>query len=243
VLTAVAIIPSTPLLVPELAGAATVELTDLSGAVRAAATVLPSHWIAVGVDTVQRTLGPELTGTFAGYGADVRVALSPSADQSADLPLCALITAWVRGQVSPQAVAETVCLPASLDSTGAVERGGALRAELDARADSIGVLVVADGCHTLTPPAPGGYDPGSVVVQTALDDASHAHYGAPLGFIGQGGTIPLMNMLQEGFPAAQMMVCGVLGPKSNAHGPNEFLHVPYGKKLTAAVAQVIAAHP
>ena len=50
-----------------------------------------------------------------------------------------------------------------------------------------------------------------------------------------------MNMLKEGFPTPQMMVCGVLGPKCNAHGPNEFLHVPYGKKLTAAVAQVIAA--
>jgi hypothetical protein len=70
-----------------------------------------------------------------------------------------------------------------------------------------------------------------------------AHFGAPVGYIGQGGTIPLMSMLQQGFPQAQMMVCGVLGPKSNAHGPNEFLHVPYGKKLTAAVAQVIAACP
>jgi acetylornithine deacetylase/succinyl-diaminopimelate desuccinylase-like protein len=77
----------------------------------------------------------------------------------------------------------------------------------------------------------------------ALDAASQAHFGAPVGYIGQGGTIPLMNMLQQGFPAAQMMVCGVLGPKSNAHGPNEFLHVPYGKRLTAAVAQVMAAHP
>ncbi|MCH7343495.1 M20 family metallopeptidase [Pelomonas sp. CA6] len=76
-----------------------------------------------------------------------------------------------------------------------------------------------------------------------LDEASQAHFGAPVGYIGQGGTIPLMSMLQKGFPAAQMMVCGVLGPKSNAHGPNEFLHVPYGKRLTAAVAQVIAAHP
>jgi acetylornithine deacetylase/succinyl-diaminopimelate desuccinylase-like protein len=80
-------------------------------------------------------------------------------------------------------------------------------------------------------------------LHAALDRASHAHYGAPVGYIGQGGTIPLMSMLQKGFPAAQMMVCGVLGPKSNAHGPNEFLHVPYGKKLTAAVAQVVAAHP
>jgi acetylornithine deacetylase/succinyl-diaminopimelate desuccinylase-like protein len=80
-------------------------------------------------------------------------------------------------------------------------------------------------------------------LERAMNEASLAHYGAPLGFIGQGGTIPLMSLLQQGFPAAQMMVCGVLGPKSNAHGPNEFLHVGYGKKLTAAVAQVIAACP
>jgi acetylornithine deacetylase/succinyl-diaminopimelate desuccinylase-like protein len=78
-------------------------------------------------------------------------------------------------------------------------------------------------------------------LENALNAASQAHYGAPCGYIGQGGTIPLMSMLQKSFPAAQMMVCGVLGPKSNAHGPNEFLHVPYGKKLTAAVAQVMAA--
>ncbi len=80
-------------------------------------------------------------------------------------------------------------------------------------------------------------------LEQALNEASHAHYGAPLGYIGQGGTIPLMSMLAKGFPAAQMMVCGVLGPKSNAHGPNEFLHVPYAKRLTAAVSQVIAACP
>ena len=79
--------------------------------------------------------------------------------------------------------------------------------------------------------------------EAALNEASQAHFGAPCGHIGQGGTIPLMNMLSKGFPKAQMMVCGVLGPKSNAHGPNEFLHVPYAKRLTAAVAQVIARFP
>ena len=79
--------------------------------------------------------------------------------------------------------------------------------------------------------------------EQALNHASQAHFGAPCGYIGQGGTIPLMNMLSKGFPAAQMMVCGVLGPRSNAHGPNEFLHVPYAKKLTAAVAQVMAQLP
>jgi len=79
--------------------------------------------------------------------------------------------------------------------------------------------------------------------EQALNAASQAHFGAPCGYIGQGGTIPLMNMLSQGFPTSQMMVCGVLGPRSNAHGPNEFLHVPYAKRLTAAVAEVIARMP
>ena len=50
-----------------------------------------------------------------------------------------------------------------------------------------------------------------------------------------------MGMLGLKFPQAQMLVTGVLGPKSNAHGPNEFLHVPYAKRLSAAVAVVLAA--
>jgi acetylornithine deacetylase/succinyl-diaminopimelate desuccinylase-like protein len=79
--------------------------------------------------------------------------------------------------------------------------------------------------------------------EQALHTASRAQFGAPCGFIGQGGTIPLMNMLSQGFPKAQMMVCGVLGPKSNAHGPNEFLHVPFAQRLTAAVAEVMARMP
>lgn len=92
--------------------------------------------------------------------------------------------------------------------------------------------------------ATGWNAPGTVDwFENALNEASQNFFGAPCGTIGQGGTIPLMNMLSQGFPKAQMMVCGVLGPKSNAHGPNEFLHVPYARKLTAAVAQVIARMP
>jgi len=79
--------------------------------------------------------------------------------------------------------------------------------------------------------------------EQALANASQSCFDAPCAYIGQGGTIPLINMLSVSFPKAQMMVCGVLGPNSNAHGPNEFLHVPYAKKLTAAVAQVIAQVP
>jgi len=59
--------------------------------------------------------------------------------------------------------------------------------------------------------------------------------------MGEGGTIPFMGMLGEKFPHAQMLVTGVLGPKSNAHGPNEFLHIEYAKKVTAATALVISA--
>jgi acetylornithine deacetylase/succinyl-diaminopimelate desuccinylase-like protein len=79
--------------------------------------------------------------------------------------------------------------------------------------------------------------------EQALQAASQAHFGAGFGTIGQGGTIPLMNLLSQGFPQAQMMVCGVLGPKSNAHGPNEFLHLHCARRLTASVAQVIARMP
>jgi acetylornithine deacetylase/succinyl-diaminopimelate desuccinylase-like protein len=77
----------------------------------------------------------------------------------------------------------------------------------------------------------------------AVNDASVAFYGKTACAMGEGGTIPFMTMLGRHFPDAQFLVTGVLGPRSNAHGPNEFLHVPYAKKLTACVASVIAAHP
>jgi acetylornithine deacetylase/succinyl-diaminopimelate desuccinylase-like protein len=76
----------------------------------------------------------------------------------------------------------------------------------------------------------------------AIDEASLRFYAKPSGAMGEGGTIPFMAMLGKHFPDAQFLITGVLGPHSNAHGPNEFLHVPYAKKLTACVAQVIAAH-
>ena len=60
--------------------------------------------------------------------------------------------------------------------------------------------------------------------------------------MGEGGTIPFMGMLGEKFPDAQFLITGVLGPHSNAHGPNEFLHIPTARKLTCCVAEVIAKH-
>ena len=76
----------------------------------------------------------------------------------------------------------------------------------------------------------------------ALETASRAHYGKSYASIGEGGTIPFMAMLGEKFPQAQFLITGVLGPHSNAHGPNEFLHIEYAKRLTACVADVLAAH-
>ncbi len=76
----------------------------------------------------------------------------------------------------------------------------------------------------------------------AVDNASRAIYGKPCAAMGEGGTIPFMAMLGQRFPDAQFLITGVLGPHANAHGPNEFLHLDYAKRLTACVAEVIAAH-
>ena len=79
-------------------------------------------------------------------------------------------------------------------------------------------------------------------LERAIDEASRTFYDKPAAAMGEGGTIPFMAMLGKHFPEAQFLITGVLGPKSNAHGPNEFLHIPYATKLTACVAAVLAAH-
>ena len=79
-------------------------------------------------------------------------------------------------------------------------------------------------------------------LQQAIDDASMNYFGAPAVHMGEGGSIPFMGMLGEKFPDAQFLITGVLGPHSNAHGPNEFLHIPTAKKLTCCVAEIIAKH-
>lgn len=79
-------------------------------------------------------------------------------------------------------------------------------------------------------------------LRASIDRASSTHFGRPAMYKGVGGTIPFMAMLGEKFPAAQYLITGVLGPGSNAHGPNEFLHVPAGARLTACVADVLADH-
>ncbi len=79
-------------------------------------------------------------------------------------------------------------------------------------------------------------------LEKSLDEASTTFFGQPPCFMGEGGSIPFMNLLGDKYPEAQFLITGVLGPQSNAHGPNEFLHLPTGKRLTASVSKVLADH-
>ncbi len=79
-------------------------------------------------------------------------------------------------------------------------------------------------------------------LEASMEKASQDYFGKPSVYMGTGGTIPFMGMLGEKFPQAQFLVTGLLGPNSNAHGPNEFLHIETGKKLTCCVAQVLEDH-
>lgn len=126
-------------------------------------------------------------------------------------------------------------LPPTLDAAGAAER---IRAELERDAPTTAkVSFELDGAQT-------GW--AAPALESWLDDAvqaaSRRWFGAPAMAMGCGGTIPFMNMLANRFPGVQFMVTGVLGPYSNAHGPNEFLHIDTGRRVTGCVADVLAAH-
>jgi hypothetical protein len=217
VLSAILLTPSAPVLVPELAGAAAAEVAEFRTAAVAAATELPDRWIAVGVGTgnqVDQVIGPDARGTFAGYGVDIPVALSPDTSQAVSaLPLCALFTGWLRGQANPAARAQVRVYRAHHDAETAVARGRALRAEIDAADDPIGVLVVADGANTLIPSAPGGYDPDAGPVQAALDDAlargdAAALTRLPNDIVGRVGYQVLAGLAEPAPRAATELVRG-----------------------------------
>ncbi len=217
-LSAIALIPSAPVLVPELAAGAAAEVRDLSAAVHAAAAELPDRWFVVGTGAADDVIGPATVGTFAGYGVDVPIVLSPEgAGAPKPLPLCALVAGWVRGVVNPRASAETWVYAADHTVDAAVARGRALRAEVDAVAAPVGVLVVADGASTLTPAAPGGYDPASIEVQEALHDALAA------------GDTTALTRLPDGIAGrvAYQVLAGLIGP-SPWEARESYRGAPYG---------------
>jgi acetylornithine deacetylase/succinyl-diaminopimelate desuccinylase-like protein len=129
----------------------------------------------------------------------------------------------------------SVRLPPTLD---AVEAGQRLKALLEAEPPyGAKVTFEADqGGAGWNAPALADW------LRASIDRASQAAFGRDAAMMGEGGSIPFMGMLGEKFPKAQFVVTGVLGPHSNAHGPNEFLHIGMGKAVSLAVAQVLADH-
>jgi acetylornithine deacetylase/succinyl-diaminopimelate desuccinylase-like protein len=125
-------------------------------------------------------------------------------------------------------------IPPTLDAARATER---LRSILEADPPYGARVRFAVG-H----PSPGWDAPATAPwLLAAVQDASERHFGRPAMFTGLGGSIPFMAMLGERFPRAQFFITGTGGPGSNAHGPNEFLHLPFAQRLTACVADLIAA--
>jgi acetylornithine deacetylase/succinyl-diaminopimelate desuccinylase-like protein len=125
--------------------------------------------------------------------------------------------------------------PPTLDGEAAVQT---MKKALEASPPN-GAVVEFDGGHGQS----GWHAPPLAPwLETAVVEASQAAFGRPAAYMGEGGTIPFMGMLGEKFPETQFVITGVLGPHSNAHGPNEFLHIPTGKRVTLAVASLIAAH-
>ncbi len=189
-MSAIAIVPSAPVMVPELAASAAAETADLLAAAVSAVSALPPRWIGVGVAAADTVAGADAVGTFAGYGAEVRVGLSDEAMAAgrspAKLPLCVLITAWLRGLARSGVSAQVRAYRADHDLEAALACGRQLRAQIERSDDPVGVLVVADGANTLSRPAPGGYDPDSVPVQAALDDALAAGDVAALTRLPEG---------------------------------------------------------
>ncbi|MDO3297871.1 hypothetical protein P5V47_04115 [Mycobacteroides abscessus subsp. massiliense] len=161
----IAICPSTPLLVPELGGEVAAETGELRAASVTVARSLPAQWIAIGVGDGQ--YHADISGTFAGYGADVRVSLSDRMGKPAQLPLPVLIAGWLRSRAEADEAEVRLVGPA----TDALAFGRALRGEIERRPVPPGILIVADGANTLTDKAPGGYRPDAEAAQRAVVDA------------------------------------------------------------------------
>lgn len=174
-LRAVGLVPSPPLLVPELTGDGADEAEPVRTAALAAAGLLGSvsnRWLVLAAAETERTTAPSAAGTFAGYGVDVPVGLSADADRfDPEVPLEALIAGWLRGRSAPGATVEVRFVDRSTSATDCHRIGRDVRRDLDADPAARALLVIADGATTLTAKAPGAYDERAEGVQQRIDDA------------------------------------------------------------------------
>ncbi len=79
-------------------------------------------------------------------------------------------------------------------------------------------------------------------LESSLADASRAFWGQDPCYMGEGGTLPLLTLFERQFPGAPFVITGVLGPHSNAHGPNEFLDLATAHRVTATIAKLLGDH-
>ncbi|MGW4352950.1 hypothetical protein ACWELJ_12780 [Nocardia sp. NPDC004582] len=238
------LVPSPPVLVPELEGAAgaAVEgaVAELRAAVLAAGAELAglaSRWIVIGVaepgeDAAAggsgRVIGADAVGTFRGYGVDVRVGLSgPVAERVADvlLPLPALIAGWLRERVAPEAVAECRLISADATAEESSAFGRTLRAELDAASEPVGVLVVADGAATLSLKAPRYLDERAEGVQAGIDRALGAGDRRALADLDTG---LCAEIAVEGRPAYQALAGLFAADPADPQVETRYAAAPFG---------------
>lgn len=182
VLTAVAFVPTPPLLVPELAGAAAVPTRDLRDACARAVRVLAGtsrSWTAIGAHGTDIRLGPDAGGSWACFGADVGVSLGPHlrVRPAAELPLAALIAGWLRELVAPEAEVRLRLYAHDTAPARCLQQGQLLAADPQPRT----LLVLGDGCTTLTQKAPGAFDGRAAAVQDQIDAALSTVDCAALG--------------------------------------------------------------
>ncbi|MCB1686130.1 MAG: M20/M25/M40 family metallo-hydrolase [Pseudomonadales bacterium] len=216
-----------------------------TGALHAALQVDIPAGVRAELERVAQVLGPEVIHRYP-WAGDTR----PESDDTVELLMNnawrpSLATVGLGGAPSPGNAGNTLRpattarlvfrLPPSLDAATAA---AAVKQEFE-RDPPHGAQVTFE----VDTPQTGWCAPGLAAwLEQAQNDASQLWFGKPAMRMGMGGTIPFMKMLGESYPGVQFMVTGVLGPKSNAHGPNEFLEIRTAKRLTGCVALVLARH-
>jgi acetylornithine deacetylase/succinyl-diaminopimelate desuccinylase-like protein len=231
------------------------------GVVPSSFRILRSLLSRIEDESTGEILLPELRG--AGVPADLRASLRTAAEEFPDTALPIVDGLQLTGPGAADRLIARAWSSAlevtGMDGVPAVRDGGnvlrpyttakiSLRLPPDVDAQVavdalISALTTDEGAHLtidLEGVANGWVAPTLDAHNTAaLSKVSQACFGQPVGFHGEGGTIPFLADLKHSFPHTQFVATGVLGPHSNAHGPNEFLHIPMGKAVTHAVAELL----
>jgi len=228
VLTTVVFLPTPPLLVPELAGDAASATQDLRDAcLRAVGTIVDhSHsWTAIGVHESALELGPEAAGSWRSFGVDVAVSLGPGSISAAELPLPALVAGWLRGRAAPDASVSMQLYRSDTTPARCAELGCGLADDPLPQA----LLVLGDGCTTLSAKAPGAFDERAASLQGRIDDAL-----STVDFHALGALDPeLCTALGVSGRVPWQIAAAAVGP--GWHGSSLYCGAPYGVGYQVAV--------